>query len=289
MKKVLIRRFCLICKFLCVPFLIKAQGNIFNYPDSIRYAGNLALATVEYERIVFESNSPIIKAEATIEAADCMKIQKKYDEAASLLDAMNTENIPDPKLKYQILFQSLLNSYLAHEVNSSFSKLTSLCYYYPDSSQNKDVLFMKILCLNEMQRWKEAGTIYRRFMITYNHSAALSDPYLKIPRRKYPEKAEKLSAFLPFTGAGMFYAGNIPEGLLSIAFQAAFAAFGAYSILMERYITGVLIGVGGYAAFYHGGARRAKWLAEKYNEKKTIQFNTTVRNQLSTVINRGTP
>ncbi|TAM98947.1 MAG: hypothetical protein EPN39_07690 [Chitinophagaceae bacterium] len=289
MKKVLIRRFCLICKFLCVPFLIKAQGNVFNYADSIRHAGNFTLATVEYERIAFENASPTIKAEATLKGADCMKMLKRYDEAASLLDAVNMENIPDPKLKYQILFQSLLNSYLAHEENSSFSKLASLCYYYPDSSHNKDVLFMKILCLNEMQQWKEADTIYRNFMTAFNHSAVPSNPYLKIPRLKDPEKAEKLSAYLPFTGAGLFYAGNVPEGLLSIALQASFAAFGAYSILMERYITGVLIGVGGYAAFYHGGTRRAKWLAEKYNEKKTIQFNTMIRNQLLAVINKGTP
>lgn len=279
----------MICKFLCVPFLIKAQGNVFNYADSIRNSGNLSLAAVEYERVAFEDTSYRVKAEATLKGAECMKMQKKYSEAASLLDDINLENIPDPQIKYPIFFQSLLNSYLAHDVNTSYSKLISLCYYYPDSSQNKDILFLKILCLNEMQRWKEADTIYRQLMIAYNHSAEPENPYLHIPRLKDPEKAEKLSAYLPFTGAGIFYAGNIPEGLLSIALQAGFAAFGAYSILMERYITGILIGVGGYAAFYHGGVRRAKWLAEKYNEKKTIQFNTTVRNQILAIIKKGTP
>ncbi|TAN19460.1 MAG: tetratricopeptide repeat protein [Chitinophagaceae bacterium] len=277
----------MICKFLCVPFLIKAQGNIFDYADSIHHAGNYPLAAIEYERVAFENESPHIKAEATVKAATCMKMQGRYDEAASLLDAVNLEQLTDLPLKYRILFQYALNTYLAHELNTSFSTWQSLCHYFPDSSKNEDVLFMKILCLNELQQWKEADTLYKQLMEKYGPSEALPNPYLEIPKLKDPDKAEKLSAYLPFTGAGLFYAGNIPEGILSIVLQAGFIAFGGYSILMKRYITGVLIGVGGYAAFYHGGVRRAKWLAERYNEKKRIQFNAAVRNQLLSVIKNG--
>lgn len=274
----------MICKFLCVPFLIKAQGNEFHFADSLYSAKNYALAAVEYERVAFENASPFIKTKALVDKANSLKMSGAYAEAAETLDDINLSNLND-SVQYAILFASALNAYLAHQPNEAFSKLENICYFHPDSAAKQDVLLMKILSLNEMQRWKEADTIFRQFITKYNQNGGpITNPYLSIPKMKDPDKAEKLSAYLPFTGAGLFYAGSVKEGLLSILLQVGFISFGAYSVLMERYITGVLIGVGGYAAFYKGGVRRARSLTEINNKKKTIAFNTQVRNVLTEVI-----
>lgn len=263
--------------------MIKAQGNVFQRADSLFQAKNYTLARVEYERIIFENNSPGIRAEAGIKKADCLKMTGDYAEAASALNAVNISTLPDA-VRYQILFQSALDAYLAHDPDDAFSGLERISHFYPDSAQKQDLLFLKILSLNELRRWKEADTVYQEFMTRFNHEASLSNPYLNIPKLKDPLKAEKLSAYLPFTGAGLFYAGDVKEGILNVVLQLGFISFGAYSMLMERYITGALIGVGGYAAFYKGGERRAKRFAEKNNEKKVIVFNTKVRNQLLLII-----
>ncbi|HEX5554401.1 MAG TPA: hypothetical protein VFX43_14240 [Chitinophagaceae bacterium] len=284
MKNLSVKRFCLIFKFLCVPFLIKAQGNVFSYGDSIYRSSNYSLAAVEYERVIFEYQSPSIQAEAAIKRANCLKMLRRYEAAASTLDAINIANLSD-SIRYEILFQSILDSYLAHEPNNSYSKLESLCHFYPISAQKPDILLMKILSLNELQRWNEADTVYKKLKSIYNVSnSSFSNPYLRIPKLKDPEIAEKLSAFLPFTGAGFFYAGDIKEGILNVALQIGLISFGGYSILMKRYITCIFIGIGGYAAFYKGGVRRVKRLVVKYNEKKTIAFNTAVRDQLLQII-----
>lgn len=275
-----IRSCCLICKFLCAPFLISAQGSVFHYADSLYRMKNYSLAAVEYERVVFENPDPSFQAQAALKKANCLKQQRRFSDAAAYLDEINLPSLPAP-LQYRILFESALDAYLADSPGQSASKLATLSHFYPDSALNKDILVMKILSLNEARQWRQADTVYRTFMAIYHpHLPAAANPYLKIPRLKDPEKAEKLSTYLPFTGAGLFYAGDVKEGILNIVLQAGLAAFGVYSIFMERYITGILVGIGGYASFYNGGKRRARSQAELYNEKHVLKFNTAVRNFL---------
>lgn len=278
----------MICKFLCVPFLISAQANEFHYADSLYHAGNFVLAAVEYERIIFESPSAQIKAEAALKKAGSLKLSGRFDEAASTLDAVHMMEVPD-SLRYKMLFESALDAYLARQPNEAFSKLENICHFFPDSSDKHDIVMMKILSLNEMNRWKEARVLYSRFMLAYGPpESAFPDPYRHIPKLKDPDKAEKLSAYLPLTGAGLFYAGSITEGMLSLILQVSFISFGVYSIVLERYITGILIGVGGYAAFYKGGVRRARSLAETNNKKKAMAFNQAVKAQLLQAIKNRT-
>jgi hypothetical protein len=223
--------------------LIEAQG-VFHYADSLRGAGQYSLAAVEYERVIFEHPSPSVTAEAGMKRAACLKMENRYAAAA-------------------------------------FSKLERLSYFYPGSAQKHDVLMMKILSLNELKQWQKADTLYRRFMLAFaSDPVSYPDPYQQIPRLKDPEKAQRLAAYLPFTGAGFFYAGKVGEGLLNIGLQTGLIAFAVYSGLTAHYITGVLIGVGGYASFYKGGTRRVKWLVERSNERKTLDFNTRVRTLL---------
>lgn len=274
----------MICKFLCVPFLINAQGNTYNYADSLFHAGNYPLAAVEYERIIFENNNTEIQAEAALRKSECLKLQGKFSDAAEVLEEINTFKTSDT-LRYKILLQSGLNSYLAKDANSSFSKIELLIHYYPDSANNKDLLLVKILALNELESWQDAAQVYNKFMLLYQKdNLTVQNPYLELPKLKNPEKAEKLSAYLPFTAAGIFYAGNFKEGLLNAGLQVGFIAFGVYNVFIGKYITAALIGVGGYAAFYNGGVRRARRLTELYNDKKTRNFNEKVKKQLLQVI-----
>lgn len=275
-----IGKYCLICKFLCVPFLINAQANEFHVGDSLRRAGNFPLAAVEYERVIFESDVPRVRAQAALKKAGCLKLSGLFAEAAMTLDGINMAGLAD-SFRYRILFESALDAYLAHQPNEAFSKLENIGHFYPDSSDNRDILFLKILSLNEMNRWEEAHPLYKAFITAYGTAGdASADPYRQIPKLKDPDKAERLSAYLPFTGAGLFYAGSVKEGILSVLLQAGFISFGVHSVLLERYITGVLIGVGGYAAFYKGGVRRARSLAETNNKKKAMAFNAAVREHL---------
>lgn len=271
----------MICKFLCVPFLINAQGNTLGYPDSLRDLHQYRRAAVEYERIIFLHPETESAARAALGKADCEKMLGLYDQAATGLEQVNMLSVSDPGLRYRILFEGMVTAYLAHDPSRAYGKQAMILHFFPDSAGSRDLMLLGILSLNEMHRWHQADTAYQRYMARWGGGyAAASSPYRHIPRLKDPDKAERLSAYLPFTGAGLFYAGDVKEGLLNMALQVGFIAFGTYSVLMERYITGVLIGVGGYAAFYHGGVRRARRVAELRNARESLRFNTLVRDGL---------
>lgn len=252
---------------------------MFRQADSLRDVHAYEVAAVEYERVIYEHPGTVVAAQAALGRADCLKMTGRYDEAASALEAVNTASLPD-STAYQVLLEGTLCAYLSHEPARAYARGEMIRHYFPDSASSRDVLLLRILSLNEMKKWKEAAAVYRQYEQRWGSYNAAMDPYRHIPRLKDPDKAEKLSAYLPFTGAGLFYAGDVKEGLLNMALQVGFIAFGAYSVLMERYITGVLIGVGGYAAFYHGGVRRARRLAELHNARAAMRFNALVRSGL---------
>jgi hypothetical protein len=239
---------------------------------------------VEYERVIFLHPEGEVAARAQLRKAACEKMLGLYDQAATGLESVDVQSLADTGLRYRILFEGMVTAYLAHEPARALARRSVIVHYFPDSARSRDLMLLGILSLNEMQRWHEADTAYGRYMRLWGggYDPAWS-PYNHIPKLKNPDKAENLSAFLPFTGAGLFYAGDAPEAILNMALQVGFIAFGAYSVLMERYITGILVGVGGYAAFYHGGVRRARRVAEMHNERESLRFNTLVRNGLMRV------
>lgn len=256
------------------------RPSTFFYADSLQAAHSFRLAAVEYERIIFEHPGGVAAARAALEKARCEKMLGRYGKAADVLETVMLQGLPD-SLQYPILFEGVVSAYLAHEPSRAYQRQQVLVHFFPDSAESHDLLLMKILSLNEMRRWHEADTVYRHYQQFWAGGYMVrADPYRHMPRLKDPEKAEKLSAYLPFTGAGLFYADDVSEGVLNVALQIGFIAFGAYSVLMERYIIGALIGVGGYAAFYHGGVRRAKAYTMLRNERVSLQFNTRVRKLL---------
>jgi hypothetical protein len=261
---------------------------VFHYADSLRDLHQYRLASVEYERVIFLHPEGEVAARAQLRKAGCEKMLGLYDQAATGLESVDVQQLADPGLRYRILFEGMVTAYLAHEPARALARQAVIVHDYPDSARSRDLMLLEILSLNEMQRWHEADTAYRRYMQLWRggYDPARS-PYAHIPKLKNPDKAENLSAFLPFTGAGLFYAGDAPEAILNMALQVGFIAFGAYSVLMERYITGILVGVGGYAAFYHGGVRRARHVAEMHNERASLRFNTLVRDGLMGVRTPG--
>lgn len=270
---------CWICISLCVPSLTKGQQLVSGYADSLFSAGDYHRAALEYERIVFLNENAVVKGTAVLRKADCLKRLHEYREAQQYLERHYRASAPD-SLRYEQLYQTALNAYLGENFNEAYFKLVTLSNLDSSRQRQKDILLLQILSLNELRKWKEADSIFRHMIALYAPGYDAADIYADIPKLKDPDKAEKLSTLLPFTGAGLIYAGKTGEGLLSAALQLGFIGFGGYCFLSHYYFTAVFIGVGGYASFYQGGIRRSKTLAIRYNEKKSTAFNTTARNQL---------
>jgi hypothetical protein len=139
-----------------------------------------------------------------------------------------------------------------------------------DSSDIKihynEYLIMKLYSLNEMEKWGECKSL---LLLHCNKNDTLrANEIEKLPvsyKYKSPQKAKKLSAFLP--GLGETYAGYPLKGLISLILNGGFLFFAGYNYYAAYYISGSVLGIFPFLRFYSGGKKLSLILANKHNEK----------------------
>ena len=270
------------CISLCVIFLTKGQdahGQIntalADRADSL-YRGEAYFdAAIVYERILFVSNDPQEQYRAVIGKLGCLKKEGLFDQAVTFLEAWQTYSFPDSCL-WEIHSQQVLCSYLGGHFENVGSLVDRWPYVHGGKQAPPLLVVLKILSLNELQRWKEAKDAYHSFMDSL--AGERVDLYANLPHLKSVSKAQWLSTFIP--GGGQFYAGRPGEALFSILVQAAGIYFGVVSFEQHYYVSAWLVGAALFGAFHMGGVRRAEVLVERYNRKKALVFNQQVKDQL---------
>ena len=259
-------RFYSTCIFLCAPFFISAQENI---ADSLFQAGDHLHARVAYERLLFQGSRDVNRL--LLKKTYCLKAEGRYDDAYQTLQRADFFQGSD-SLRFKLYYEVALNAYLAGKYDLSLNKIQELNYYLPKANQPV-VDLLEILSLNQQHKLNDAEKKLEEFLVKYN----LRDEQ-KIYRNKKlknPEKAESMSHLLP--GVGQMYAGYGGQGATSMLLQTGFVAFAAFSFLNGYYFSGAFTGVGLFYIFNNGGARHARYLAEKRNDKMIAQLNADVK------------
>ena len=269
--------FFLICKFLFVPLLINGQGlGIFEKADSLAMAGEYFAAAVEYERIVFESDDKSIQNKALIKKGFAYKNAGEYQSAKHTFQRTDPFSLDDT-LQYIARYETALNAYLAGDFGEAEAELVQLEYYISDTAFTNQALFLKILVLNEQQKWDEAKSLFIEYL-KINHIAVNADEvyyFVAKPKLRNPEKAQWLSTFIP--GSGQIYGGAVWSGLGSFLIQAGSLAFGGYYIWKGYYFRAFLTGFATFQTFYFGGVNNAAYVTVKNNEKKIRKYNDSVK------------
>lgn len=266
----------MICIFLFVAYSTNAQ---FHKADSLKETGELELAKLEYERIIFKNITPQITNDAILKKAIIQKSVGDYAAASSTLQRSNLF-IEQNESNFNIRKEIILTSYLAGDYNTALSQLKQAEYFFKNNGYNR-LLYLHILTLNELRNWNEAKAKYQEYLeLNDNVGLSVEEAYYFIekPKLKDPKKAETLSYILP--GVGQMYAGYFGKGLLSSAIQGSLMAFGAYSLYEGYFFTGALTGIGLFYSFYSGGVRHSKYLALKRNEELTRKYNDPIKDTL---------
>jgi TM2 domain-containing membrane protein YozV len=307
----MIIRSCLTCISLCAIFLTEAQTGTDSlrrgaYADSLRRqasagacadslyrAGRYFEASIAWERVLFENKDPQQQVVAIMGKTQCLKQEGLFDPAVSFLESWQAFPFPDSD-RVRIHYEVILCTYLGGHFESVLSLVDRWSYEHGGASPTPLLVVLKILSLNELQRWKEAGDTYRSFIgeqlrIPHHPGSYDREPppdlYAQIPRLKSVSRAEALSTFIP--GAGQFYAGKPGEAIFSILVQAAGIYFAVLSFEQHYYVSAWLVGAALFGAFHMGGVRRSEVLVQRYNRKKMIAFNEKVRTQLLSLISAG--
>lgn len=264
-------RFYLTCIFLCVTCITKAQQpDWMVVADSLYAKEQYFEAGIFCERVLFEQQDEVVTARAILLEAACYKKQGQFDKAARFIAANQSRSVSDSLQK--ILYTELATCYyLAGDFDNCIAAADRSAILYGNTCGTRWMNLLKLLSLNEQQRWQEATALYRQQV----PGDTLTDFYAHIPHLKSESKASWLATFIP--GAGHFYAGKTWEGIASIVLQGAGVYYGIISWLDKYYVSAWLVGGGIAGSFHLGGVKRAAELVKMYNRKKTYEFNEKVK------------
>jgi TM2 domain-containing membrane protein YozV len=249
--------------------------------DSLYKSGHYFESSIAWERLLFDNADPKEQLLAVLGKTQCLKQEGAFDQALTFLNNWQSYPFPDSDL-VRIHAQQVLCSYLGGHFENVVSLLERWPYEHKEVLPAPWLAVLRILSLNELRRWKEAGEAYHTFIAERHTATDLADLYASLPRQKSVNKAQALSTFIP--GAGQFYAGRPGEAIFSILVQAAGIYFGVLSFEQHYYVSAWLIGAALFGAFHMGGVRRAEVLVEQYNRKKMLEFNGRVREQLLSLL-----
>jgi TM2 domain-containing membrane protein YozV len=283
-------RFCLICKFLCVLFLINKAGlaQVSFKGDSLMAAGQFEVAAVYYEKALFDQSQRIdsinteayrlIGNELLLKKIQCQKYLKHFEDAWQTAQRIDL-NAPNDSLQYRLRYEVALTGYLSRHYGEAHGQILQIRFYVRDSSLLSSLDILEILTLNELERWAESKEIFRRYAVRNGMATDVEELYGFLKKKpKSPEKAQFLSFIMP--GVGQMYAGYPKAGIVSIGLQTLALGFGVYHVWHRYYLIGFFTGAGMFQAFYFGGARRAELMAEETNRKRKTKNNQRLRTVL---------
>lgn len=282
----LINAFCLICIFHCATLSIKglyASEPMMRYADSLYAAGYYFEASIEYERVIFESQSVHTRVLANLSKADALKQLGHFSRARRDLQRSLMFR-GDDSLRLEIQYQFAFCSYMSGMVSEANSMLLQIRNSFGQIAQNR-IFLLESLVMVDMQRWDELREHILMWLEAYSidsHKiAALLYEYdilLEEGSRgleKDPGRAELWSTFVP--GAGQLYAGEPGWAVLNVFSQlAGLTSFGllAYN---GFYIAGVVAGLGIFQSFYFGGIKQASELTSDNVKSRLEQLQTAMR------------
>jgi TM2 domain-containing membrane protein YozV len=280
-------RFCLICKFLSVLFLIsnESRTQARQMADSLMKGHEYALAAVYYEKALFDQNQQVdtvisenfrlLTNTLLNQKIQCQKALRTFEDAWQTAQRFDL-NEPNDTLQFKLRYEGALCGYLSQRYNEAYGQIQQTRFYTRDTTLTASLDVLEILTLNELERWTESKVIFARYVSRNRLTIQVDKLYDFLKKKpKNPDKAQLLSFLMP--GLGQIYAGYPKEGLISAGLQALSLGFGVYHVLNKYYLISFFSGAGLFQTFYFGGARRASLMAEETNRKRKARNSQKIR------------
>jgi hypothetical protein len=256
--------------------------------DSLFINASYYEAAIYYQKLDFFLQGELLKNEAKLLTAASYKLAKNYSAGINHLNTINLDGAAD-SLIYKVKYQCALMSYLNNDLTEAEAFLQQLNYLVKDSSYIANSTLLNVVVLNEQYKWQEAkgklNALNKMDSLNSNkvflHKKQIIDSIYNtklIPKLKSVEKASKMSTFFP--GLGQCYTKNYGEGISSFLAITLTAGAMVVGIIYQYYFTSIFTGNLLIGKFYLGGIKRAEFLTEKYNYKKSKKYNTFLKDQI---------
>ncbi|PZX16878.1 hypothetical protein LX69_01692 [Breznakibacter xylanolyticus] len=276
------RKFFSIFISLCVIYTIDVHSQslpVFNRVDSLMLAGSFFQASIECDRVMFNSDSMELNRIALLKKAYAQKSMGNYEKAIELLTQFRPANNHQDSLWVVKFSELALCHFLDKNFESSLAALAGIRNESIKSEQFYDIRLLKIVNLNSLYRFEEAKELMESAFVDCHLDCSQVDMIYRkryLPKRRNPETAKNLSMIIP--GSGHVYSGRFGEGGINFLLNAGALSFGVYHIYYGYFFSGYVIGFTLLHKFHSGGMHRAEILAEAKNLRDMTRFNESVIN-----------
>lgn len=247
--------------------------SLLNVFSSVAQSVDYPNAALQLEYSAFSEKKEAVKIDALLQKAEVLKQNKLFAEAVQNISRIDIENLSD-SLQQKILYEEMLCSYLSENYFEAKSFMIQYDNYLKDTSDKYHVNWLKCLIFLNNDDFENA---HLKFIaaVKPNYKKTADSIFVALfPKLKNENKAKRLSSFLP--GSGQMYAGKIGFGLVNLLSVAGAGYFTAWHIVHQYYLIATVTGGGLMSRFYLGGLKTSKNWAEKYNDKKLIDFNQKI-------------
>lgn len=270
----LIRKYSLVCIFLFVPFLTKAQQNL---ADSLFSTQDYYQASLSYERALYVNDQPELRNSLLLKKTYCLKALSWYEEAYKNLLRANLFTDSDSS-NFEHRYEIVLNAYLAGDYDIAYNHIKQLNHFIESEIFLMRAAYLEILILNEMLKWDEA----KDRLVAYNTSHQVDInvdslyEFLKKPQIRKLKKTESLATIAP--GLVQVREGKVLQGLTSAAIRGSLVYLVIKELIAHYLFSGAFTGVAVYYLFYQGGVQYAIKLTQQRNAEKIEAYNRGIRN-----------
>jgi tetratricopeptide (TPR) repeat protein len=292
--------FCSTCIFLLAIFSASRlyASDYFSNAFRIFSEGSFFDASIEFERAIFYENDSNRISQYQYYKSLCYKGLTKYDKALEELDKINLNAAPDT-LWLLIRYEQAVCSYLDNDVNRAILFIGQIKMRSNDTLllKNPYIIPLNIICLNANREWDKALKLWNCCLENLMIQDSVKNIFRKeieelyekenIPRFYSPEKARKLSCFIP--GSGQIYSGAVPEGSFNFLINASLLGYTVWEFYSQYYLTGYFIGLRFFRKFYIGGIKRADNLAMEKNKQEISKFNAANSSLIIRIFNANHP
>ena len=284
-----ISAFCLTCTFLCATPLTDAKASergLMHKADSLFGIGMYFEASIAYERVIYQSASPVERVRANLGKAEALKQISDFSKARNDLRRSLVFR-GDDSLRLEVLYQMAFCAYMDHASGDAYISLMQLRQSFGPVRQQR-IYLLEGLLLADLGRWEDLREHLQTWLmdfeadsLVYQHTMQAYDGILEeglLRADRDPEKARLWSTFVP--GAGQLYAGEPGWGVLNAFSQlASLAGFGilAYN---GFYVASAVVGLGAFQAFYFGGIKQAGELTSQNTKSRLEKLQTAIAHLL---------
>lgn len=281
--------FCLICTFLCATPLTNARASdrgLMQKADSLFGMGVYFEASIAYERVIFNSESPVERVKANLGKVEALKQTGDFSKARSDLRRSLVFR-GDDSLRLEVMYQMAFCAYMDRVSDDAYISLMQLRQSFGAVRQQR-IYLLEGLVLADLGRWEDLREHLHTWLDDFEADSLMVQQTMQayddmleeglLRAERDAEKARLWSTFVP--GAGQLYAGEPGWGALNAFSQlAGLAGFGllAYN---GFYVASAVIGLGAFQAFYFGGIKQAGELMSENMKSRLEKLQTAIAHLL---------